>query len=320
MIFYLYPLEKINTAIKWDYDKFFFNRWFQESYKSLLNNPNRTDDPKEAQFYVVPSTLICLSFVGFNKNNINNRLKNLPYWNNGKNHVVFDFTDLPNTFYSNKNVSVFKSAFSIEYYNPKKDVSIPQFPRYRFTKEMVQKYKKDKLITFKGHPRKGHNPIRDKLFEMNGNKDLIVKEFSNNPNDFEFKLGETMEILPSDDEYSYLNLLFRSRFSLLPRGNGSALSYRHLEAMNVGSIPVIISDNYVLPFSELIDWNSCSIRVKENELDNLLEIVKSNLDREDELRENVKDVYNKYFSSTDKIITTALNVYMSKLVLIKNLI
>ena len=311
MKFYLYPLQKINIRIKWDYDKFFFNRWLKESYTTLLKHPDRTDNVKEARFYIVSFTLICLSFVGFNKNNIENRLKNLPYWNNGKNHVVFDFTDLPNTFYSNKNVSVFKSAFSIEYYNPKKDVSIPQFPRYRFSKEIVQQYKKDKLVTFKGHPRKGYNPIRDKLFEMNDNE-LIIKEFSNNPKDFEFKLGETMEILPSDDEFSYLNLVFRSRFSLLRRGNGWALSYRHLEAMNVESIPVIISDNYALPFSELIDWNSCSIRVKENELDKLLQIIKSNLDREDELRQNVKDVYDKYFCSTQKMIETAIKIYIDK--------
>ena len=83
----------------------------------------------------------------------------------------------------------------------------------------------------------------------------------------------------------------------------------------MGSIPVIISDNYELPFSELIDWNSCSVRVKENELDNLLEIVKSHLYREDELRENVKNVYEKYFSSTDKIITTALKIYINKVIL-----
>tara|TARA_B110000977_G_scaffold76840_1_gene103676 strand:+ start:2906 stop:3853 length:948 start_codon:yes stop_codon:yes gene_type:complete len=315
MKFYLYPKTTINYNINWNYDNFFFERWYEEAYTSLLNNPNRTDNHEEADFYVVSFTLICLSFVEFNRFELEHNLYQLPYWNNGIKHVVFDFTDLPFTFYRNKNLSIFKSAFSVQYYDQNKDISIPQFPRYRFPEETIKKYSlnKNKLVSFKGHPRKGDNPIRDKLFEMNDNKELIIKKFSNNPNDFEFKIGKIMEILPSDDEYSYLNLLFKSRFSLLPRGNGWALSYRHIEVMNAGSIPVIISDNYALPFSELIDWNSCSIRVKENELDNLLEIVKSNLNREDELRKNVKDVYNKYFSSTDKIITTAINIYISKL-------
>lgn len=312
MKFYLYPNKKINYKIKWSYDKFFFERWFKESYLTLLKHPNRTDNPKEADFFVVSFTLICLSFVAVDRIQLNNEILNLEYLNDGRNHIVFDLTDSPNTFYNNKNLSIFKSAFSIDHFDLKKDVSIPQFPRYRFTDELISKYEKNKLVSFKGHPRKGHNPIRDKLFDMNDDNELFVKEFSNNPDDFEFKLSKDMEIVPSEDKNSYLNLLLTSRFSLLPRGNGWALSYRHVETMNVGSIPVIISDNYALPFSELIDWNSCSIRIKENDLCNLLEVIKYNLHREDELRQNVKDVYTKYFSSTSKIIITSLQIYMNK--------
>lgn len=313
MKYYLYPLQKLKNKIKWDYDKFFYERWLNESYTCLLNNSNRVDNPKDADFYIVSFTLGCLSFVNFDKDVVEKKLKQLPYWNNGINHIIFDFSDSSECYCLNKNVSVFKSAFSIEHYNQNKDISLPQFPRYRFTDELLSKYKKNKLVSFKGHPRKGHNPIRDKLFDMNDDNQIFIKPFSNNPNDFEFKLGEGMEIIPSIDKDSYLNLLFTSRFSLLPRGNGCALSYRHIESMNVGSIPVIISDNYVLPFSELIDWNSCSIRIKEDEICNLLEIIKDNLEREDRLRKNVKDVYDKYFSSTEKILTTSLQIYMDKI-------
>ena len=186
MKYYLYPLYKLHTQIKWEYDKFFFNRWFRESYSSLLSNKNRTNNPEDADFFIVPITLKCLSFVGINDIQLEEYLNNLPYWNNGINHVVFDLRDTPYTFYTNKNVTVFKSAFSIDYYNKTKDISIPQFPRYQFNKEMLNQYtlNKDKLISFKGHPRKGHNPIRDELFKMNDDNDLYVKEFSNNPNDF----------------------------------------------------------------------------------------------------------------------------------------
>lgn len=312
MLFYLYPETKINYNIAWDYDKYFCERWYKEAYSALLNNVNRIENPEKADFFVVPFTLFCLSFVSFKIREIEYKLTKLPFWNDGKKHIVFDFTDSPKTFYRNKNVSVFKSAFSRDNYDYLKDVSIPQFPRYRFSEEMINKYNKQKLISFKGHPRTGFNSIRDKLFEINNNEELFIKKFSNEPKDFEFKIGETFEIIPSNNEYSYLNLLFTSRFTLLPRGNGCALSYRHIEAMNVGSIPVIISDNYELPFKELIDWYSCSITVKESELNNLLDIVKSHLHREDDLKKNVKDVYAKYFSSTVKIIETAIDIYINK--------
>ena len=315
MKFYLYPLQKIPYRIKWEYDQFFFKRWYKEAYGALLQHPNRTSNATEADFFVVSFTLMCLSFVSLNIEDLESRLETLPYWNNGQKHVVFDFTDKPETFYKNTNISIFKSAFSNKKYRPDKDVSIPQFPRYRFTEDMVNRYakNKNKLVSFKGHPRKGHNPIRDKLFEMNDETDLFVQEFSNNPKDFEFTIEKTMQIKPSSNPMSYLNLLFTSRFSLLPRGNGWALSYRHIEAMNVGSIPVIISDEYQLPFSEYIDWETCSVRVRESEVPHTLEIIKKHVPEEINMRQRVTEIYHKYFSSTEKIINTALDIYVSKL-------
>ena len=315
MKFYLYPFTNIPHKIKWGYDKFFFNRWIKETLLALTHHELRVDNPEEADFFIVSFTLICLSFVGFNRKNIELNLKKLKYYNNGHNHIVFDLTDQSHTFYSNKNLIIFKSAFSNKNYRKTKDVSIPQFPRYSFNKQFLKKYcyEKNKLICFKGNPRTGQNFIRDKLFLMDDNKDFFIKKFNNNPNDFEFTIkNNVFHINVSDDEFSYLNLLFKSRFCLLPRGNGWALSYRHIEAMNAGCIPVIISDNYQLPFSEKIDWNSCSIKIKENELDNLLDIIKKNLSREEELRANVKKVFENYFSTTKKIIDTAIDIYITK--------
>ena len=61
---------------------------------------------------------------------------------------------------------------------------------------------------------------------------------------------------------SFGSLLLRSRFALVPRGNGLH-SHRLVEAMSAGAIPVILADDYVLPFADLIDWPSCSFRFAE---------------------------------------------------------
>ena len=50
-----------------------------------------------------------------------------------------------------------------------------------------------------------------------------------------------------EDESSYGMELLRSRFALVPRGYGLH-SHRLLEAMSAGSIPVLVADDYVLPF------------------------------------------------------------------------
>ena len=60
-MFYLYPMDEIKINIKWDYDKFFYERWINEAYNALLENPYKTNNPNEADFFVVSFTLKCLS-------------------------------------------------------------------------------------------------------------------------------------------------------------------------------------------------------------------------------------------------------------------
>jgi hypothetical protein len=45
------------------------------------------------------------------------------------------------------------------------------------------------------------------------------------------------------------------------QGNGLH-SYRLTEAMRANSVPVILADNYVLPFSEAVRWSEIAIMVR----------------------------------------------------------
>ena len=58
--------------------------------------------------------------------------------------------------------------------------------------------------------------------------------------------------------------MMSSEFCLVPRGD-CLFSYRLLEALASSCIPVVLSDGYVIPFSEEVDWFEFSLVVQEKE-------------------------------------------------------
>jgi hypothetical protein len=77
--------------------------------------------------------------------------------------------------------------------------------------------------------------------------------------------------------------------------------------MNLGCIPVIVSDGHVLPFGPELDYSTFSIRVPEKDADDLVNILKSQTDLE-ELQKNTHNAYLEYFSSTEKIINHTMRM------------
>lgn len=91
----------------------------------------------------------------------------------------------------------------------------------------------------------------------------------------------------------YAELLRRSRFFLCPRGNGVG-SIRLFETLQAGRVPVIISDAYVLP--EGIDWESCSVRIAEKDIDQLPALIACHHERWQILAMNARKVWEDHFS------------------------
>ena len=108
--------------------------------------------------------------------------------------------------------------------------------------------------------------------------------------------------------FNYTELLANSTFCLIPRGRRLA-SFRFLEAIQYGCIPVIMSNGWDLPFSDVIDWVKFSIVLDESlllQLPNILRGIK--LDHVLSMKQQTIFVWKNYFSSVSQVIHTTLEV------------
>jgi len=104
-----------------------------------------------------------------------------------------------------------------------------------------------------------HGPVRPVLVKFWTGKDPLMRIY---------------EVLPKSVamNMSYTQHMQSSKFCLCVKGF-EVNSPRLVESILNGCVPVIISDNFVLPFSNVLDWNKFSITVLEKDIPNLKKIL-----------------------------------------------
>ncbi|KFB37981.1 AGAP000081-PA-like protein [Anopheles sinensis] len=172
------------------------------------------------------------------------------------------------------------------------------FPRqYRILQELTYDYPNDMLLLQRCPTSTAKSP--DEAFDGQQRHPSVTGE---PPEQKDIRCN-----FPQGNEYEYPAVLASGTFCLIARGVRLAQPTL-LEAMAAGCIPVIMADNLVLPFSDVLDWELLSLRIYESALHTVVPMLRSvSAQRIREMQAQVRLVYERYFASLERIVLTALD-------------
>lgn len=304
------------------------------SYRKIINavTDSRfyTNNPLEACLFVLSlDTLdrdpLSQDFV----RNMQARVENLKYWNNGLNHIVFNlysgtWPDYTETLGFDIGQAILaKASISNENYRPGFDISLPLFHKHHpekggapgFVKSnnfpVVNKY----FVAFKGK-RYVHgigSDTRNSLHHLHNGQDVVMVTTCKHGKNWREMMDERCEEDNLEyDRWDYENLLANSTFCLVPRGRRLG-SFRFLETLQAGCLPVILSNGWQLPFDEVVDWEAASIAVDERQLLQVPEILHGlSRPRIFAMRQQTQVLWDRYLSSVQKIVDTTLEIMFER--------
>ncbi|KAF7806440.1 putative glycosyltransferase [Senna tora] len=194
-----------------------------------------------------------------------------PYWNrsNGADHFLLSCHDWgPRISYGNpylfhKMMRVLCNANTTEGFKPSRDVSIPEvllpFGKLAPPDLSLPPRRRTILAFFAGG---AHGAIRKKLLKQWKDKDDAV---------------QVHEYLPKGQNYT--KLMGKSKFCLCPSGHEVA-SPRVVEAIHAGCVPVILCENYTVPFGDVLDWRRFSMEIRVERIGEIKEILEGVSEKE----------------------------------------
>ena len=224
-----------------------------------------------------------------------------------------DYTDRPDFDLTNV-ASLAKASLAKSDRRPM-DISLPLFPSehpFRGRHLQIQRKHADKyLVTFKGKRYLSGAGLwpRNRLYEINDYERIVLLTTCIHGKNWQRQAdSRCSEDNRQYEKFDYLDLIANSTFCLVPRGRRLA-TYRFLEVLKYGCIPVVFNDSWVLPFDQIIDWKKIVVTVDGSDFHRLPQIL-ADFSPIDISRYRIlgRYIYESYFSSIEQIIQTTLEI------------
>ncbi|XP_062323851.1 exostosin-1 [Osmerus eperlanus] len=317
---YTYPLLKGETI----------SESYQKILTSIQESRFHTADPAQACLFVLGlDTLDRDQLSGQYIQNLRARIQSLPTWNDGRNHLIFNLYSGTWPDYTEDlgldvgQAMLAKASVDMDNFRPGFDISIPLFSKDHPLRGGVKGHltlthlppDRKHLLVFKGkrYLTGIGSETRNALYHIHNGQDIVLLTTCKHGKDWEKHKDSRCD--RDNEEYSkfdYQELLHNSSFCLVPRGRRLG-SFRFLEALQAACIPVLLSNGWELPFSEVIDWSKAAILGDERLLLQVPSITRwVEPARILSLRQQTQFLWDAYFSSVSKIVSTTLEIIQDR--------
>ncbi|CAI5461117.1 unnamed protein product [Closterium sp. Yama58-4] len=252
-----------------------YSYWPGQHYFKRFNETRwHTDDPAKA----------CFFFVHMARGQPN-EFSDLEHWGeNGANHVLISFSDSwsgPSPFsvasamvmVTNAQATLMRTDFDTSIPLPQMWKNPPVGLR-NLPAGSARKY----FLTFRGTRYlgnlKGNFRSAPEFKALHNGKDVVVLTRCGGSTNARI-LAEEPSLKHECDEDAKLytqydfNDVMNTTFTLAPAGRQGS-TYRFLEALTVGAIPVVVADNWRLPFDDIISWHHCLLRFPTDQMHRIL--------------------------------------------------
>ncbi|XP_046384114.1 exostosin-1 [Ischnura elegans] len=311
---------------------------YRKILDSIVESRYFTSDPSRACLFVLAlDTLDRDSLSPDFARDVPGRLARLPLWNNGRNHLVFNLYSGTWPHYLEPSEGpgggglgfdpgeaiLARASASEGSLRPGFDVSLPLFHRSHPWRggdapvnDRLFPVSKKFLLAFKGK-RYVHgigSDARNALHHLHNGRDVVLVTTCRHGKSWrEMKDERCDEDNAEYDRWDYEALLQNSTFCLVPRGRRLG-SFRFLESLRAGCIPVLLANAWTLPFASVIEWRSAAVWADERLLLQVPEMVRSiPPSKVFAMRQQTQLLWDRYFSSVEKIVFTTLEIIRERI-------
>jgi len=320
---YLYPVEihsdqwKLGMDVKIDPGWLFYSGPLK--IWAAKNRHKTTTNPEEACVLIPSATpshsLKKCSLPHCDRWPVGQWLRRLEHWDNGRNHIIFDQEDMRDIEDSGRRVgpdgelqenrlakyATFDVGKAMAIHNSAASRGVRQgfdIPYLRIWddsdmyagREARSRVNRSKLACLNGlyFDTMALAKQRKAVHDLHDGKDIFVETGNHNSGDWKETFADC-------------------KFGLLPPGGSTTRSFRFLEVLSAGCVPVIVNINGMLPYEQFIDWEALGVVIEEAEIFQIRQIMMEVTPLEYERkRQRVVQLYETMFSTPEKTIDTTL--------------